>query len=47
MNLHEFQAKSILKKYNVRIPEGSIAYTPEEADKVAIEIKKKTAMFVP
>jgi succinyl-CoA synthetase beta subunit len=42
MNLHEFQAKSILKKYNVRIPEGSIAYTPEEADKVAIEIKKKT-----
>jgi succinyl-CoA synthetase beta subunit len=42
MNIHEFQAKSILKKYDVRIPEGSIACSTQEAEKAAIEIKKKT-----
>ncbi len=31
MNLHEYQAKHILKKYGVNIPEGIIAFTPEDA----------------
>jgi succinyl-CoA synthetase beta subunit len=42
MNLHEYQAKSILKNFNVPVPESSIAYTPLEAEKTAVEIKNKT-----
>jgi succinyl-CoA synthetase beta subunit len=42
MNLHEYQAKSILKKYNVPVPENGIAYTPSEAENAAKEIKRKT-----
>ncbi len=39
MNLHEYQGKSILKKYNVRIQEGFVAETPEEAKKIAEKLK--------
>ena len=35
MNLHEFQSKSILKKYGVLIPEGILANTAGEAEKAA------------
>jgi succinyl-CoA synthetase beta subunit len=38
MNIHEYQAKSLLKKYGVAVPRGSVAYTPEEARKVAQEL---------
>ena len=31
MNLHEYQAKMIMKKYGVQIPEGIVADTPEDA----------------
>ena len=31
MNLHEYQAKMIMKKYGVQVPEGILANTPEEA----------------
>ncbi|MFO8054473.1 MAG: ADP-forming succinate--CoA ligase subunit beta [Bacteroidales bacterium] len=42
MNLHEYQGKVILKKFDVRVPEGRIAYTPEEAVEVASEIENQT-----
>lgn len=35
MNLHEFQAKDILSGYGVPVPEGRVAWTPDEAEAVA------------
>ena len=35
MNIHEFQAKEILRKYGVPVLEGAVAGTPEEAADVA------------
>ncbi len=42
MNLHEYQAKSILKEYGVPIIEGQMAETVEEAVRIAKEIQQKT-----
>lgn len=42
MNLHEFQSKSILKKYGVTVPEGILAYTVNEAVKAAEIIQSST-----
>ena len=38
MNIHEYQAKGLLRKFGVAVPKGGIAYTPEEAVKVAEEL---------
>ena len=35
MNIHEYQAKSLLKKFGVAVPDGGVAYTPDEATSVA------------
>ncbi len=35
MNIHEYQAKSLLKKYGVTVPNGGVAFTPAEAVDVA------------
>ena len=40
MNIHEYQAKSILKKYNVAIPEGGVVNSPDAAVEVAKKIRK-------
>ncbi len=37
MKIHEYQAKSLLKRYNVPILFGEVVFTPEEAGKVAYE----------
>lgn len=37
MNLHEYQAKDILRGYGVNIPPGKIATTPAEAEAIATE----------
>jgi len=42
MNLHEYQGKSILKKYGVTVPEGIVAFNAEEAVAAAKELQKKT-----
>ncbi|WP_159467194.1 ADP-forming succinate--CoA ligase subunit beta [Dyadobacter sp. 3J3] len=42
MNIHEYQGKSILKKYGVRIQEGLVADTPDKAVEVAREISQQT-----
>lgn len=41
MNIHEYQAKSILRRFGVAVPEGFIADTPENAHNAAICIKDK------
>ena len=35
MNIHEYQAKTLLQKFGVAVPKGGVAYTPQEAEKVA------------
>jgi succinyl-CoA synthetase beta subunit len=35
MNIHEYQAKALLKGFGVAVPRGAVAYTAEEAKKVA------------
>ena len=35
MNVHEYQAKALLRDYGVPVPEGELATTPEEAEKAA------------
>ncbi len=42
MNLHEFQSKSILKKYGVLVPEGILAHNAGEAGKAAEIIQNIT-----
>ncbi len=38
MNVHEYQAKALLKKYGVAVPEGGVAYTAEEAEQAATNL---------
>jgi succinyl-CoA synthetase beta subunit len=35
VNIHEYQAKEIFRKYGIPIPPGEVATTPEEAEKIA------------
>ena len=37
MNIHEYQAKSVLAKYGVAVPRGKVADTPGEAEDIAKE----------
>lgn len=38
MKIHEYQAKEILRRYHVAVPEGGVAFSPEEAIEVAQRI---------
>jgi len=38
MNIHEFQAKDILKRFGVAVPRGIVASTPEAAKAAALEL---------
>jgi succinyl-CoA synthetase beta subunit len=38
MNIHEYQAKALLAQFGVAVPKGGVAYTPEEATKVAKDL---------
>ena len=44
MNIHEYQAKELLRGYGVPIPPGEVATTPAEAE--AIAKKYGTAVMV-
>ncbi len=35
MNIHEYQAKALLREYGVAVPRGEVAWTPEEAEQAA------------
>ena len=38
MNIHEYQAKQLLAKFGVSVPQGKVAYTAPEAEAVAKEL---------
>jgi succinyl-CoA synthetase beta subunit len=38
MNIHEYQAKTLLQKFGVAVPHGGVAYTAQEAEKVAASL---------
>ena len=38
MNIHEYQAKQLLARYDVAVPRGGVAYTPAEVERVAQEL---------
>ena len=38
MNIHEYQAKGLLAKYRVAVPEGGVAFSEEEAERVALDL---------
>ena len=38
MNIHEYQAKEVLRRYGVATLKGKVAFTPEEAVKAAQEM---------
>jgi succinyl-CoA synthetase beta subunit len=38
MNIHEYQAKQLLGRFGVPVPRGKVAYTADEAEKVAVEL---------
>ena len=38
MNIHEYQAKDLLRKFGVAVPRGKVAYTPAEAEAAAKEL---------
>lgn len=42
MNLHEYQAKEILRSFNVNVPEGIVAFSADEAVTAAKEINELT-----
>jgi succinyl-CoA synthetase beta subunit len=35
MKIHEYQAKELFRKYNIPVPDGQVAFTPDEAVQVA------------
>jgi succinyl-CoA synthetase beta subunit len=41
MKIHEYQAKQILRQYNVAVPEGSVATSADEAERIATELGGK------
>lgn len=41
MNIHEYQAKNVLKRFGISVPNGKIAYTPKEALSVAAEVSNR------
>jgi succinyl-CoA synthetase beta subunit len=35
LNIHEYQAKEILRRFGLPVADGAVAFTPEEAEKIA------------
>jgi succinyl-CoA synthetase beta subunit len=46
MKIHEYQAKELFRKYNIPVPDGQVAFTPEEAVQAAHMLKDRTQRFV-
>ncbi len=42
MNLHEYQGKTLLKKFGVTVPASVVAFSPEEAYEAAKKLQKQT-----
>ena len=39
MNIHEYQAKSLLRTFGVSVPQGKVAFTSQEAREIAETLK--------
>jgi succinyl-CoA synthetase beta subunit len=39
MNIHEYQAKEIFRRFGVPVADGGVAFTPEEAERIARTLK--------
>ncbi len=44
MKIHEYQAKQILSKFGVAIPQGEVAFSPDEAKAIAEKIGPKVVL---
>ena len=44
MRFYEFESKQILKKFGVPIPDGQIAYNPEEAGRIFQSLKQEVVI---
>ena len=44
MKIHEFQGKQLFRKFGIPVPEGSVARTPEDAEKIATELEGSIAV---
>jgi succinyl-CoA synthetase beta subunit len=44
LNIHEYQAKEILRKFGVAVPKGRVAFTSEEARAIAEELGGKVVI---
>ena len=44
MKIHEFQAKEILRKYQVAVPEGKVVTTPDQAEAAAADLGGKVVV---
>ncbi len=44
MKLHEYQAKEIMRRYGIPTPNGKVAETPDDAERVALELKGHVAV---
>jgi len=44
MKIHEYQAKEILRRYKVAVPDGKVADTPEKAKSIAEELGGSTVV---
>ena len=44
MKIHEYQAKEILRQYNVAVPKGSVATSADEAERIATELGGKVVV---
>jgi len=46
MNIHEYQAKAVLKEFGVAVPRGYLALSPQEAEKAAKTLAKEAGSKV-
>ncbi len=44
MKIHEYQAKRILGRYHIPIPQGEVASSPEEAATIAANLGKRVVV---
>src|SRR5690606_41239104 len=44
MNIHEYQAREILRRFGVPVPPGEVATTPEEAEAIAARYGRRVVV---
>ena len=45
MKIHEYQAKQIMKMYGISVPNGSPAFSPEEAARIAKDLTRRLPLL--